>query len=116
MNARTEKILRQALTLPLTEVRELVANLKVAEEWVFYDEGNTRCAADKAMRGELRTVIPYADPPAKLFRAEAKTWRVVVMDKEVGTTPTPREARDMAESELELNHYVIPWKRVEGAV
>jgi hypothetical protein len=109
MNPRTEKLLKQTRELPLTEVRDLIAGLKYAEEWVFTDEGNARCGGETATRGELRCV-GTSGIPARVRKVDSK-WTIYVESTEVGTAPDRRSTQELAEVELELRGYVIPWRR-----
>lgn len=109
MHPRTEKLLKQVQALPLTEVRDLIESLCYAEEWVLLDEGHTRCGGDRAVGGEVRCVGTMR-VPARILRGE-KNWTVTVQDQPVGTMPDRKGAQDLAEAELELRGYILPWRR-----
>lgn len=109
MNPRTEKLLKQARELPLTEIRDFIQGLRYAEEWVFTDAGNVRCGGEQAVRGELR-VVGTMNVPAQVRKVDSK-WIIYVESQEVGTAPDRRSTQELAEVELELRGYVIPWRR-----
>jgi hypothetical protein len=110
MNPYTAQLLRRVRALPLTEARDLVAHLQYAEEWVFFDLANRRCAASEAVTGEIRC-LGREFSSAIQVRKQPESWSVSYQGNLVGTTDTLDAAVDMAETELELAGYIIPWRK-----
>lgn len=111
VNPYTTQLLRRVRALPLAEAREFMAHLKYAETWVFLDVANVHCGADdRAILGEVRC-LGREFSPAIQVRKQNELWAVNFQGMLIGTTATLSEAVDMAESELDLRGYVIPWRR-----
>jgi hypothetical protein len=108
MNPRAEKILKQIRDLPMTDVRELFNQFHYAEEWVSFDADGQRTGSVKAEASYLTCI--KEDSPVELLKKNER-WHIQVIGKSVGTAPDLRTAQDMAEAELELLGYYIPWRK-----
>jgi hypothetical protein len=110
MNPYTAKLLKRVRDLPLTEARDLMANWKYAEQWVFFDTADRCCDSEASVMGEIRCLGRELSATIQV-RKQAEGWAVSYGGRLVGTTDTVSAAMDMAETELELQGYVIPWRR-----
>ena len=110
MNPYTEKLLKRVRDLPLPEIRDLIAHLKYVVEWVYTNEGNCRVLSHEATRAEARCAGREFSAVAQLWK-QAQVWEVSCEGKVVGTAPDLHTATELAETELELRGYVLPWRR-----
>jgi len=110
MSSRAFKIWRALRDLPLTEAREVVYDLRYAEEWVFTNAGHQRCGHMDAVAGEIRC-IGLRNEPAILLVKRAEVWEVLFKGDVIGSAKDCRAAQDIAETELELRGYILPWRR-----
>ena len=109
MNPRAEKVLKAIRELPMTDVRDLFNNLKYAEEWVTVDENGNRTGPNNAILAHL-SCLKEMDSPVELQKRNNR-WHVEVYNKSVGSAVDLRQAQSMAETELELLGYYIPWRK-----
>lgn len=110
LNPYTAKLLKRVRDLPLAEIRDLMARLKYVEHWIYTNEGNQHVCEDAATRGEARCVGREVSCVAQI-RQQLRIWTVTCEGEPIGSGPTLSVARDLAEAELELRGYVLPWRR-----
>jgi hypothetical protein len=65
---------------------------------------------ETAERGEARCIGQTYSQVAYI-RKTATAWDIVCEGASVGTAPDVRSAKDMADAELELRGYVLPWRQ-----
>ena len=109
MPPRTEKILKTLRELPMTDLQQVIRDLKVGEEWIWLDENQSR-AGSTAVEGTL-TCIASTSTPASIVKGRDGRWKIVVETMPVGSAQDRKTAQDMAEAELELRGYTLPWRR-----
>ena len=108
MNPRAEKILKQIRELPMTDVRDRFNNFRYADEWITTDRAGNRIGGVQAEIAYLSCL--KEDSPVRLEKKNNR-WTVEVFGKNVGAAQELRTAQDMAEAEVELLGYYIPWRK-----
>lgn len=110
MNPYTAALLRRVRDLSLSDARDVLNHWKYAERWVFFDRFDRCCGMEASpVRGDM-LCLGREFSPAIQVRQQNDLWVVTCSDQIIGTTEALSEAVDMAESELELRGYVIPWR------
>lgn len=111
MNPRAEKVLKAIRELPMTDVRDLFNNLKYADEWVVTDATGNRTGGPEAAYARLSCIREQVSDSPVLIHKHENRWVVDVYNKNIGSAGDLRTAQSMAESELELMGYFLPWRK-----
>jgi hypothetical protein len=109
MNPYVAQLLKRLRALPLDHLLDVVGALNYAERWVFTDRANCHCPRNKATHGEIRCVGREFFPAATI-RFVHTTWEVSCLGISVGSTSDVDAACEMAETELELRGFILPWR------
>ena len=111
LNPYTAQLLKRVRALPMSDARELLAHWRYAERRVFFDRSDRCCGmVASVVRGEV-TCLGREFSPAIQVRRQNDLWVVTYGDQIIGTTEALFEAVEMAESELELRGYILPWRK-----